>query len=144
LGAEVSVALLTTEFEKLGLRVGEKHLLEVLADQNIGGIILNAAGVFDVVKSKNISRQTLLKLNSKDREDADLNAKYQMYTTMIKAVYTTESEGKFKYEMESNKVNFAYVAGLYSTIKDSDVKITDAEIVDFMKKMKKYKSRGVS
>jgi peptidyl-prolyl cis-trans isomerase D len=24
--------------------------------------------------------------------------------------------------MESNKVNFAYVAGLYSTIKDSDVK----------------------
>jgi peptidyl-prolyl cis-trans isomerase D len=42
--------------------------------------------------------------------------------------------------MESNKVNFAYVAGLYSTIKDSDVKITDAEIVDFMKKMKKYKA----
>jgi peptidyl-prolyl cis-trans isomerase D len=41
--------------------------------------------------------------------------------------------------MESNKVNFAYVAGLYSTIKDSDVKITD-EIVDFMKKMKKYKA----
>jgi hypothetical protein len=27
-----------------------------------------------------------------------------MYTTMIKAgVYTTESEGKFKYEMESKK-----------------------------------------
>jgi peptidyl-prolyl cis-trans isomerase D len=26
---QVSVALLTTEFEKLGLRVGEKHLLEV-------------------------------------------------------------------------------------------------------------------
>jgi peptidyl-prolyl cis-trans isomerase D len=57
---------------------------------------------------------------------------------MIKAgVYTTESEGKFKYEMESNKVNFAYVAGLYSTIKDSDVKITDAEIVDFMRKNEK-------
>jgi peptidyl-prolyl cis-trans isomerase D len=34
-------------------------------------------------------------------------------------------------------VNFAYVAGLYSTIKDSDVKITDAEIVDFMKKNEK-------
>jgi peptidyl-prolyl cis-trans isomerase D len=44
--------------------------------------------------------------------------------------------------MESNKVNFAYVAGY--TIKDSDVKITDAEIVDFMKMKKKYKSRGVS
>jgi peptidyl-prolyl cis-trans isomerase D len=32
---EVSVALLTSEFDKLGLRVGEKHLMEVLkADQN--------------------------------------------------------------------------------------------------------------
>jgi peptidyl-prolyl cis-trans isomerase D len=31
---EVSVALLTSEFDKLGLRVGEKHLLAVLkADQ---------------------------------------------------------------------------------------------------------------
>jgi hypothetical protein len=34
---EVSIALLTSEFDKLGLRVGEKHILEVLkADQNIG------------------------------------------------------------------------------------------------------------
>jgi peptidyl-prolyl cis-trans isomerase D len=37
--------------------------------------------------------------------------------------------------MEANKVNFAY-AGLYSTIKDSDVKVTDAEILD-MKKTKR-------
>jgi peptidyl-prolyl cis-trans isomerase D len=33
--------------------------------------------------------------------------------------------------MEANKVSFAYVAGLYSTIKDSDV--TDAEILAYMK-----------
>jgi peptidyl-prolyl cis-trans isomerase D len=36
--------------------------------------------------------------------------------------------------MESNKVSFAYVAGLYSSIKDSDVSVSDAEIVDYMKK----------
>jgi peptidyl-prolyl cis-trans isomerase D len=38
---------LTSEFDKLGLRVGEKHLMEVLkADQNIGKIyVLNAAGI---------------------------------------------------------------------------------------------------
>jgi hypothetical protein len=36
------------EFDKLGLRVGEKHLMEVLkADQNIGKnpMFLNAAGI---------------------------------------------------------------------------------------------------
>jgi peptidyl-prolyl cis-trans isomerase D len=38
-------------------------------------------------------------------------------------------------------VNFAYVAGLYSTIKNSDVKVTDAEITDYMKKNeKKFKA----
>jgi peptidyl-prolyl cis-trans isomerase D len=43
--------------------------------------------------------------------------------------------------MEANKVSFAYVAGLYSTIKDSDVKVTDAEILAYMKKNeKKFKA----
>ncbi|OUD37636.1 peptidylprolyl isomerase [Flavobacterium sp. FPG59] len=144
---EVSVALLTSEFEKLGLRVGEKHLLEVFkADQNIGGnpLFLNAAGVFDVAKFKQYFKANPEQAQFlKDREkDADLNAKFQLYNTLIKAsVFTTDSEGKLKYEMESNKVNFAYVAGLYSTIKDSEVKISDSEIVDFMNKnKKKYKA----
>jgi peptidyl-prolyl cis-trans isomerase D len=35
---EVSVALLTSEFDKLGLRVGEKHLAVLKADPNIGKI----------------------------------------------------------------------------------------------------------
>ncbi|MBP6181584.1 peptidylprolyl isomerase [Flavobacterium sp.] len=144
---EVSVALLTSEFDKLGLRVGEKHLLEVLkADENIGKnpLFLNAVGMFDIAKFKEYFKSNPAQSQYlKDREkDAELNAKYQIYNTLIKAaVYTTESEGKLKYEMEANKVNFAYVAGLYSTIKDSDVKITDTEIVDFMKKNeKKYKA----
>jgi peptidyl-prolyl cis-trans isomerase D len=37
-GQEVSVALLTSEFDKLGLRVGEKHLLAVESRSNIGKI----------------------------------------------------------------------------------------------------------
>ena len=144
---EVSVALLTSEFDKLGFRVGEKHLLEVLkADQNIGKnpMFLNAAGMFDIAKFKEYFKSNPEQAQYlKEREkDAELNAKYQIYNTLIKAgVYTTESEGKLKYEMEANKVNFAYVAGLYSTIKDSEVKVTDAEIVDYMKKNeKKFKA----
>ena len=144
---EVSIALLTSEFDKLGLRVGEKHLLEVLkADQNIGGnpLFMNAAGMFDVAKFKEYFRANPEQGQFlKDREkDAELNAKYQLYNTMVKAaIFTTDSEGKMKYEMEANKVNFAYVAGLYSTIKDSDVKVTDSEIVDYMKKNeKKFKA----
>ena len=140
---EVTLALLTTEFEKLGLRVGEKHIVEVLkADQNIGKnpMFLNAAGLFDLAKFKDFFKSNPEQAQFlKDREkDAEINAKYQIYNTLIKSsLYTTELEGKFKYEAEANKVNFAYVAGLYSTIKDSDVKVTDAEITEYMSKNKK-------
>ncbi|MCW2118673.1 peptidylprolyl isomerase [Flavobacterium sp. 7A] len=140
---EVSIALLTYEFEKLGLRVGEQHLLEVLkADPNIGQNpqFLNAAGIFDLAKFKDFFKSNPeLAASLKEREQsADLNAKFQIYSTLIKAgTYTTKSEGKLKYEMEADKVSFAYVAGLFSTIKDSDVKVSDAEITDYMNKNKK-------
>ncbi len=144
---EVSIALLSAEFDKLGLRVGEKHIMEVLkADQNIGKnpLFLNAAGLFDEAKFKEYFKSNPQQAQVlKDREkDAELNAKYQIYNTLIKGgLYTTESEGKLKYEMEANKVSFSYVAGLYSSIKDSDVKVSDEELVAFMKKNeKKYKA----
>ena len=144
---EVSVALLSDEFDKLGLRVGEKHIIEILkADQNIGQnpMFLNAAGMFDLAKFKeyfksNPAQAEYLKQREKD---AELNAKYQIYSTLIKAAsYTTQAEGKLKYEMEANKASFSYVGALYSSIKDSDVKVTDAEILEYMKKDEKtYKA----
>jgi len=144
---EVSIALLTDEFDKLGIRVGEKAIMEVLkADQNIGKnpLFLNAAGIFDEAKFKEYFKSNPQQAQVlKDREkDAELNAKYQIYNNLIKAgLYTTEAEGKLKYEMEASKVSFSYVAGLYSTVKDSEVKVSDDEIVTFMKKNeKKYKS----
>ncbi|MDX6181308.1 peptidylprolyl isomerase [Flavobacterium sp. Fl-77] len=144
---EVSIALLSTQFDKLGLRVGEKHLVEVLkADPNIGKnpMFLNAAGLFDLAKFKDYFKANpeAAQFITEKEKDAALNAKYQIYTTLIKSgLYTTASEGKLKYEMEANKVNFAYAAGLYSSIKDSDVKISDDEIVDYMKKNeKKFKA----
>ena len=144
---EVTIALLSAEFDKLGLRVGEKHILDVLkADQNIGKnpMFLNSAGMFDVAKFKEYFKANPEQAQYlKDREkSAELNAKFQIYNTLIKAgIYTTESEGKFNYESGANKVNFAYVAGLFSSIKDSDVKVSDAEILDYMKASpKKFKS----
>ena len=50
---EVSISLLTAEFDKLGIRVGENHIMEIFkADQNIGQnpTFLNAAGKFDIAK----------------------------------------------------------------------------------------------
>ena len=144
---EVSIALLTAEFDKLGIRVGENQIMEVLkADQNIGQnpTFLNAAGKFDVAKFKEFFKSNPEQAqNLKEREkEAALNAKYQLYNTLVKSgIYTTESEGKFKYGMEANKVNFDYVSVLFSSVKDSDVKISDEEITTHMKaNEKKFKA----
>jgi len=144
---EVTVSLLNTEFEKLGLRVGEDHIIEILKQsQDIGQnpSFLNEAGVFDLAKFKEYFKanpEQAQMINSR-KKDAELNAKFQIYSSLLKSgVYTTNAEAKLKYEMEANKVNFDYVSVAYSTIKDSEVKISDSEIVDFMKKNeKKYKA----
>jgi peptidyl-prolyl cis-trans isomerase D len=144
---EVNIALLTAEFEKLGIRVGEKHIIEVFkADPNIGQNpqFLNAAGKFDLNKFKDYFKASPEGIQMlKDREkDAELNAKYMIYNSMVKgAMYTTTTEGKFKYEADTNKVTFEVVMVPFSSIKDSDVKVTDEEIVTYMKtKEKKFKS----
>ncbi|HEX9979575.1 MAG TPA: peptidylprolyl isomerase [Flavobacterium sp.] len=144
---EVAIALLTTEFDKLGIRVGEKHIIEVLkADPNIGQspMFKNEAGAFDINKFKEFFKSNPAQAQYlKDREkDAELNATYQIYNAMVKGgIFTTDLEGKLKYQMEADKVSFDYVAVPYSSIKDSEVKVTDEEIVDFMRKNeKKYKA----
>ncbi len=143
---EVTLALLTDEFNKLGLRVGESHLLDFFkSDPNVAQnpMFQNAAGMFDVNKFKTYfqTNPEAAKMLQSREKDAELNAKYKLYNTLIKAAaYTTQSEAKFQYEKEANKVSFTYVAGLYSSIKDSDVKVSDDEILVYMKKNeKKYK-----
>ena len=97
---EVSIALLSTEFDKLGLRVGEKHILEVLKnDPNIGQnqMFLNAAGKFDIQKFKDYFKSNPEGIQFlKDKEkDAEINAKYQIYNSLVKGgLFTTEAEGK--------------------------------------------------
>jgi len=146
---ETAVALLNEEFDKLGIRIGDKHIIDNFTkDPNIGQnqMFQNELGKFDLNKFKEFFKanpgqeQYLV-----DREkEAVLNSKYQIYATMVKAgMYTTNAEGKFKYELETNKVNFDFVSVLYSSIKDSDIKITDADYIEYMKKHeKRYKSEG--
>jgi peptidyl-prolyl cis-trans isomerase D len=144
---EVSLALLTEQFEKLGIRVGESQILDVLKQsQDIGQNpqFQNAAGQFDYQKYKEFFQSNPeLTTQLREREtQAAINAKYQIYSTMLKAgLITTEAEGKLQYEMESDKVTFDYVAFPFSNIKDSEVPVSNDEIVAYMRKNeKKFKA----
>ena len=149
---EVRSIILSEEFEKLGLKVGDKQLINIIKQNpNLAQNpqFLNEAGLFDENKFK----ESLKSLKNAPNQDQWLQwkafeqniEKYtveQMYNTMIKSgVYTTKAEGKMAYKVEADKVDFDYVMVPFSSINDDQVKITDAEIIDFMKKSpKKYKS----
>jgi hypothetical protein len=61
-----------------------------------------------------------IKHSLKEQEkNAELRAKYEIYNSLIKGgMYATQTEGKFKYEAESNKVSFDFVMVPFSSVKD--------------------------
>lgn len=149
---KVRTILLGEEFEKLGLKIGNEQLINVIKQnpnfaQNQQ--FLNAAGQFDENKFKEYIKSLKNAPNQeqwlqwKDFEkNIEIYATEQMYNTMIKSgVVTTKAEGKFSYQMEATKADFDYVTVAFSTVNDAQVKVTDAEIVEYMKRNpKKYKS----
>ncbi len=146
---EIAVALFTDQFEKLGIRAGKKHIEEAFKnDQNIGKnpMFLDEAGNFSVTKmNEYLSSNPEQKAYFEGRQkDAELGAKYQVYAALVKGgMFTTEAEGKLKYEMESNKATFDYVAVPYTSVKDSDIKVTDEDYINYMEKRKnRFKSDG--
>lgn len=144
---EVNLALITEEFEKLGIRAGESHILNGLkTDQSIGQnqMFQNEAGEFDIEKlrvflSTNPEQKAFIESKEKDIE---VNSKYQIYTTLVRSgFYTTMSDAKFKYDLQNRKVNFQFVSLPYSSVNDSEVSVSDQEIVEYMKaNEKKYKA----
>lgn len=148
---EVKQILLGAEFEKLGLKIGKDQMVNVIK-QNPNFAqdprFLNAAGQFDnnkfneFVASIRSSQPDQWKNWLDYEKQLEQMATEQMYYTMIKAgLVVTKNDGKEAYGRENNKVNFDYVAVPYTTINDDQVKVSDTEIMDYVKKnSKKYKS----
>lgn len=148
---EVRRVLLEGQYEKLGLRLGDDQLINLIKEdpqfaQNPQ--FLNAAGKFDKAKFnefigsiKNSSPERWQQWLAYEKSLSQF-AVEQMYNTMVKSgFYTTQAEGKFNYELENNKVTFDVVSVPYTTIDDKKVELTDEEVLAYMKKNeKKYKA----
>ncbi|MBP9849317.1 MAG: peptidylprolyl isomerase [Flavobacterium sp.] len=148
---EVKRVLLEEQLEKVGLRLGDDQLINVIKEQPDfqSPQFLNAAGKFDKGKFNEF-------LASMKKQPESWNqwlnyeksiaqfAKEQMYNSMIKSgFYTTQAEGKFNYALENNKVTFDVVSVPYTTIDDKKVELSDDEIIAYMKKNeKKFKAEA--
>ena len=150
---EVESRLFAARIEKAGIRVGRDHVLDMYSqDPSVAQNpqFQNALGKFDKNKFNDFL-VNLKKTNPEQWANIEKNkplvedfAKRQLYITMLKAgIVTTEAEGKAKYKEENDKITFDYVMVPYNTVNDDQVKVTDQEIIDYMKKNeKKYKSEA--
>ncbi len=150
---EVNDILFEERFEKTGLRVGKDHVFNAIAqDPNVSQNpqFLNALGKFDKAKfneflvNMKTTNPAQYQLFEKSMPDVENGVKRQLYITMLKGgFYTTDAEAKAKYKLETDKGTFSYVFVPFTTINDDQVKVSDEEIIAFMKKNeKKYKSEA--
>jgi peptidyl-prolyl cis-trans isomerase D len=150
---EVERLLFEERIEKAGIRVGKDHVLNIYAQNPQVGQnpqFMNALGKFDKVKFNeflvNMKKNNPAQWQMVEREQPLIEnaAKRQLYADMLKGgLFSTNVDGKARYEQENNKVNFDYVFVPYSTINDDQVKVSDEELVAFMKKdPKKYKAEA--
>src|SRR5690606_15710247 len=144
---EIAIALLSEEFDKLGIRVGESHILEAFkSDPQIGQqpMFMNEAGVFDVNKFREFAAtnpEQAQFIREKEKEVA-LNSRFMIYNSLVRAgIFVTDAEAKFKHEAEATRVSFDYVQVPFSSVKDSEVTVSDAEITEYMKEnTKRFKA----
>jgi peptidyl-prolyl cis-trans isomerase D len=149
---EVKRIILSEEFEKLGLRVGAEQLINVMKENpNFANNpqFLNEAGKFDEAKFQEFVKTMLAGQNADQKAqwlafEKDVEKMYteQMYFTLIKSgIKATQAEGKLIYEEQNDKVDFDFVTVPYSTINDDEAKVSDDEIMAYMKEnKKKFKS----
>lgn len=145
--SEVRSILLNEQFEKLGLRLGKDQLINViktLPDFGQNPQFLNDAGQFDIAKFNQFLAQ--MKETEPQQWNAWLDyekqiesyAKEQVYYAMVKgAMVTTTFEARNAYKNEVKKVNVDYVTLPYTNVKDEEAKVTDEEILAYIKKNKK-------
>lgn len=138
--------------EKVGLGIAADQLINVMKQNPFftqNPQFLNEVGTFDenkfieFVKSiKNDPDQSRWREWQNFEVEAEKAATLDLYYNLIKgSVYTTKAEGNFKHMVENKKVTFDYVVVPYTSVVDDEVKVSDDEVIAYMKKNpKKYKS----
>ncbi|MFL2596366.1 MAG: peptidylprolyl isomerase [Flavobacteriaceae bacterium] len=131
------------EFKKLGIDAGRDQLEQIISsdDQVINNpSFQNEAGFFDFgIFSDYISQMKIENPSAYDNWKVQENsiigiAKQRIYLDLIKASNVmTESEAKANYHFENDNVNIDYVRIPFEFIPDSLIKVSDAEIKNYIK-----------
>ncbi|MHA7056361.1 peptidylprolyl isomerase [Aquimarina sp. M1] len=138
---EVRQIVFDGQFEELGIRAGADEVTQLLEEGLANNpTFQNEAGVFDRAKMQEYVAS--IKGNPaayQQWQDYKISlgkgALEQTYLNMIKAgVGATLKEGELAYKMENDVVDIKYVQLPFSSIEDTEVKVSDAEIQSYINK----------
>ncbi|WP_109098131.1 peptidylprolyl isomerase [Aquimarina sp. AU58] len=133
---ELRETVFEEQFEELNIRVGEDQVNQLLEESLASNpTFLNEAGVFDKAKMQEYVANVKATSPQAYQQWLDFEvsvskgAREQTYLNMIKAgVGSTLKEGELAYKMENDNVDIKYVQLPFSSIEDTEVEVTDAEI----------------
>lgn len=138
---EVRQIVFDGQFEELGIRAGADEVNQLLEEGLANNpTFQNEAGVFD--KAKMQEYVASIKANPVAyqqwidyKRSLGKGALEQTYLNMIKAgVGATLKEGELAYKMENDVVDIKYVQLPFTSIPDTDVTVSDAEIQSYIDK----------
>ncbi|MGB5821416.1 MAG: peptidylprolyl isomerase [Saonia sp.] len=154
---EVRNTILGQQFEDLGIAIEQDQIINFIKTNPAyaqSPQFQNENGVFDESKFREFIVD--LKVNSpsqyqlwlQDEQAIIQSAKEQTYFNLVKAgVGATLKEGELDYKLANDKVDVKYVRVPYSSIPDSSITITKAEIEAYInahkEKYKQEKSRDI-
>lgn len=143
--AELAKALLTKEYERLGLNVSEDELLDLLQGANPSPLIkqyfsnpqtgqLDRATLMNFLKSK---EPQALQQSAMLQEEIKNQALQTKYTNLVRnSVYVTSLEATDEYTNRNKLANFKYVSLDYTSVPDASVKLSDADYSDYYEQNK--------
>jgi peptidyl-prolyl cis-trans isomerase D len=141
------------EFEKLGLTTPDDELVDLVQGDNITPSLKQAftdpkTGQFDKARLidylKNLDKlppESQAAYHNFETALRDFDRPLQKYNALLKnSVYVTSVEAKRFEEAQNAKANFRYLFVPYSSVSDSTVKPTDAQLQDYLDRHKgRYK-----
>lgn len=139
--------IIDQQFEKLGISVGKEQIFAMIKrvpqyaqdpqfqDEKGQFSIAKFAQVIAQIKKVNPAQYQQWQAEEKSYVDA---AKRELYLSLIRAgLGVTLKDGEDAYHRQADKVTFNYVTLPYTSIPDSEVKVSDAEIDAYVKAHKK-------
>ena len=141
------------EFEKLGLATSDDELVDLVQGDNISPSLRQAftdpkTGQFDRARLvdylKNLDKlpaESQVAFRNFEAALRDFDRPLQKYNALLKnSVYVTSVEAKRFDEAQNAKANFRYLFVPYTSVSDSAVKPTDAQLQDYLDRHKgRYK-----